>query len=163
MQRRAHAAHVCAHRQGRRAAGASRAHYSAGAAPLTSAILPTGLLQSCCSLKKKKKKKKKNLLPARSHHAAAWCLQLDSCCCTCSIGFSCRSPASAVLRTAIDHPPASAAQLSPECQDLLARMLRPMPHERATLQEVAEHPWLASARPCLPPLVVNDRLVRSFH
>jgi len=112
---------------------------------------------------KKKKKKKKNLLPARSHHAAAWCLQLDSCCCTCSIGFSCRSPASAVLRTAIDHPPASAAQLSPECQDLLARMLRPMPHERATLQEVAEHPWLASARPCLPPLVVNDRLVRSFH
>lgn len=52
-----------------------------------------------------------------------------------------------------------APHLSAECQDLLRRMLHPAPEKRASVAEVALHPWLARARPCLPPLRVNDQLI----
>ena len=50
-------------------------------------------------------------------------------------------------------------QVSPEARDLVASMLQPDPQRRATLAQVADHPWLALAVPWLPPSRVNDQVM----
>lgn len=52
--------------------------------------------------------------------------------------------------------------LSAACKDLLQGMLRPDPNERATMEQLAGHPWLSIAQPYLPPMIVNERLIAAM-
>ncbi len=57
------------------------------------------------------------------------------------------APPSPAAQNQLEFPPEQAGALSPECLDLLSRMLRTNPAERFTMGDIQRHVWFTTALP----------------